>query len=162
MEATVMLTVAGVDRYDMVNTPGSDGPAFTVFFSGCNIRCGGCHNRKLWDKSCGTEYSAKALFNMIDDECKRLGIDNIVLMGGEPLDQDHRDIRMFCALLNREGYKIWLYTGYDIRDIPEYMISWAEAIKYGRYDSSLAVDGFPSSSNQHMMVKVHNMWKHKF
>ena len=62
-----MLTIAKFDRYDMINNPGDETASITIWFSGCNLRCKNCHNRKLWDAKHGHEHSAKAVAKIVSD-----------------------------------------------------------------------------------------------
>ena len=143
-----MLTIAKFDRYDLVNTPGGDKPGFTIWFSGCSQRCPGCYNQRLWDRSAGKEHNVGTIMFLIDNQREKTGIDDIVLLGGEPMEQDISDITALVTRLDKSGYKVWMYTSWDMNDIPESIKSHLYTIKCGRYDETLKCDGIPSSSNQ--------------
>lgn len=143
-----MLTIAKFDRYDMVNNPGDETASITIWFSGCNLRCKNCHNRKLWDKKYGTEYHAGSVAKIIRTMSNKLGIKSVVLLGGEPLQQDKQELLSLCRSLNEAGLKIWLYTGYELSDIDKDILKLVYTIKCGRYIDELKQDGFPASSNQ--------------
>lgn len=67
-----------------------DGPGvrFVVFFQGCNLRCGCCHNPDTWELSGGTEYGADEIVNKAARYKNYFGKDGgITLSGGEPLLQ---------------------------------------------------------------------------
>ncbi len=67
-----------------------DGPGvrFTVFLSGCNLRCSCCHNPDTWDRNGADEYTALEVFNKATRYREYFGIDGgITLSGGEPLLQ---------------------------------------------------------------------------
>lgn len=154
-----MLTIAKFDRYDMVNNPGDATASVTIWFSGCSFRCKNCHNRRLWNKKYGNEHSAKAVAKIVRAECNKLGLKSVVLLGGEPLQQDRQELLSLCRLLTEAGLKIWLYTGYDFQDVDEFgILEYIYTLKCGEYIDRLKQDGFPSSSNQ----QVYRMFDNKF
>ena len=78
-----------------------DGPGlrFVVFFSGCPLRCGCCHNPDTWVMSDGKEYSAEELVERATHYREYFGTEGgITLSGGEPLLQPEfaREIFMLC------------------------------------------------------------------
>ncbi|MBQ3230029.1 MAG: pyruvate formate lyase-activating protein [Clostridia bacterium] len=67
-----------------------DGPGvrFAVFFQGCNLRCGCCHNPDTWDIHGGHEASASELVEKAKRYKEYFGKEGgITLSGGEPLLQ---------------------------------------------------------------------------
>lgn len=81
-----------------------DGPGvrFVVFFQGCNLRCGCCHNPDTW--RCDgeyKEYSAKELAEMANHYKSYFGKDGgITISGGEPLLQAKFATELFNACHN--------------------------------------------------------------
>lgn len=153
-----MLTIAKMDRYDLVNTPGDDKPSFTIWFSGCSMKCDGCQNSRLWDITSGQEYGVNDVVYFVCRETELQDINTIVLLGGEPLEQNYESLLKMVTKLDMMGYKIWLYTGFEFEQIPESIKSHLYTIKCGRYDKTLAKEGFPSSSNQKVYRKTDNKW----
>lgn len=151
-----MLTVAKYDRYDLVNTPGDDKPCFTVWFSGCSMGCSGCHNPLLLNRDNGTPYEVNTVLYTICHECEKQDITTVVLLGGEPMEQNFDDITMLASKLKSYGYNVWLYTGWEFEDIPDELKHHLYTIKCGKYDEKLHVDGFPASSNQRILRKSTN------
>lgn len=143
-----MLSVAKFDRYDLVNTPGTDNPAFTLWFSGCSQKCDGCYNTRLWDKSAGRQYNSDTVVFTICKECERTDIKDVVLLGGEPMEQDSTDLINLLSKLKRNGFKIWMYTSWEFDDIPAVIKECLYTIKCGRYDQTKKCEGIPSSTNQ--------------
>ena len=154
-----MLTVAKLDRYDLVNTPQADKPAFTIWFSGCSMKCKDCYNPKLWDKSAGNEVEASTLIFTICRECEKLDIKDVVFLGGEPMEQDITDLQHLAMKLHSYGYRIWLYTGWEFDQIPETLKQYMYTIKCGHYDADLKCDGIPSSTNQKFYRNNDNNWE---
>ncbi len=66
-----------------------DGPGvrFVVFFQGCPMRCGYCHNPDTWGFSQGTERTADELLAEYDSYKEFLKSGGITATGGEPLSQ---------------------------------------------------------------------------
>lgn len=90
----------------------------TLFVSGCEKRCPGCFNSKLWDFNYGKHFTKnewEMIFNAMDDYH-----DGITLLGGDP-----------CALHNMTALipflrefksrfpekTIWCYTGYTFEEL---------------------------------------------
>lgn len=153
------MTIAKFDRYDTVNSPKSDKPAFTIWFSGCSQQCKGCYNQKLWDASSGDEYDVDTIISLIDIECGNMDIEDIVLLGGEPLEQEHMELLELSKRLCKLGYRVWLYTGWEIDQVPHGIKQYLYTIKCGRYSETLKCDGIPSSTNQKFYRNIDNKWK---
>lgn len=154
-----MLTIAKFDRYDLVNTPGTDKPAFTLWFNGCSQKCEGCYNPRLWDKDAGKPYESDTVAFTICSECERTEIKDVVLLGGEPMEQDSTSLQNLLAKLHRFGYRIWMYTSWEFEDIPANIKEHLYTIKCGRYDETLKCDGIPSSSNQKFYRNEGKGWR---
>lgn len=143
-----MLTIAKFDRYDMVNNPGDPTASVTIWFSGCSFRCKNCYNRKLWDSKYGNEHHVELVVKIVKAASTKLGVKSVVLLGGEPLQQDRQELLLLCRLLHEAGLKIWLYTGYEFDEVDKDILKYIYTIKCGRYIDKLKQDGFPASSNQ--------------
>lgn len=144
-----MLVIAKFDRYDMVNNPGDTTASVTIWFSGCSFKCKNCYNKRLWDKGYGIKYSAKETSKIVIDMCNKLNIKSVVLLGGEPLQQDRQELLSLCRLLREANLKIWLYTGYEFDEFKNSQIAdCINVVKCGKYIDELKQDGFPASSNQ--------------
>ena len=147
------VTEDGFDRYDMVNNRKSeDGAAFTIWFSGCSLKCPGCHNVQLWDRAGSLSFTPKEIVEIINDS--KVEYKDIILLGGEPMEQDLIDLKELCTLLHESGKKIWLYTGRDLMEIPYPILRLLYFVKYGAFDQNKLTGGFPSSSNQKVMIRT--------
>lgn len=110
-----------------------------IFVSGCKPpHCTGCHNPELRDFSVGEEYSEK-IIDRIKKYIKDYDslIDNIFIMGGEPIDQDIYSLRHLlreCSFLNK---KVWLFTRYSLNKVPMNIKICCNYIKCGRYIKEL-------------------------
>lgn len=93
-----------------------DGPGvrFAVFFQGCNLRCGCCHNPDTWDIRSGTEYSAEEIVEKAKRYKEYFGTEGgITLSGGEPLLQAEFAEEIF-GLCRKEGINTCLDTSGSI------------------------------------------------
>ena len=154
-----MLRIVKLDRYDLVNNPGDDKASFTIWFGGCSMRCKGCYNPELQSMDKGDEYNVDTVLFAICNECDKQGLDTVVLLGGEPLEQEYKSLKMLLSKLDTYGYKIWLYTGWEFENIPESIKSHLYTIKCGPYVDELRCDGFPASSNQRVFRKINSKWE---
>ncbi len=79
-----------------------------VRLAGCNLRCSYCDTQYALDKNAGTEMSV----NEIIDELDKIGIKNVTLTGGEPLQ--HKDIDILIEELLKSNYKVNIETNGSI------------------------------------------------
>jgi len=138
-----------------------------VYLSGCSgePKCSGCHNEKLWSFSVGNHISVA--ITQISNYISIFPdlIENIMIFGGEPLDQNVKELISFLQYLQTINKKIWLFTRYEKNEIPnefldEKILSYIDYIKTGRYDNTKLCDdnihyGIKlASSNQ----KIEKLW----
>lgn len=115
-----------------------------IYVSGCKgksgIHCKGCHNPSTWNFNIGKDYTS--FFEKIENYIKDYNnlIDNIMIFGGEPLDQDINDLTMFLDYLKRFNKDIWLFTRYDYNEVSEDILNRLDYIKCGEYLEDLKVD----------------------
>ena len=69
-------------------------------------------------------------------------IENIMIFGGEPLDSPTEDLVDLLAFINSatDCKPIWLFTRYDIEDVPDPVKLICSYIKCGRYEEDKKVD----------------------
>lgn len=112
-----------------------------IFVSGClPPHCEGCCNPELWEFGSDNNYLEK--FEEIKTKIEEFDnlIDNVLLVGGCPLDQNYEELLDFLEKLNTLNKKIFLFTRYDIGDVPYYIRRACDYIKCGRYIPSLKTD----------------------
>lgn len=113
--------------------------ALEIYFSGCKQGCKGCHNPELKNFSLGSSHNKwlKQIFYKVK-EFNSL-IDNVWILGGEPLDNDLWDV--WEVILNIPDKKdIWLFTSYELDQVPVMYKIWCKYIKCGKYIEELRVD----------------------
>lgn len=124
----------------------SNGIAYEVYLSGCKGYCKGCHSPHTHDFNVGRDLNDRLVLSSLIEDIKmrydRGEVDNIVIIGGEPLDQPLNELLDFIDRLNDSFPKceIWLYTHFDeseVRTRFSSIIDNVDYIKCGRYDESL-------------------------
>ena len=95
--------------------------AFEIYVAGCagNPHCTGCYNKETWDFNNGEPYNEEFKTKVAEKvkDYDRL-IDNIMIFGGEPLDQPKDDIVDLLTFLGTLNKKIWVFSRYDYIEIP--------------------------------------------
>ncbi len=128
--------------------------AVEVFVSGCTRRCAGCHNERLWNFDLGHEWTTMLTF------LENTNCDRIMIMGGEPLDQDITQLCMFLDFLDKHYKEIWLFTGYE--SVPQFVCDKCNFVKVGPYKEDLPewiYMGITLASNNQMIYKGERGWK---
>lgn len=79
----------------------------------------------------------------------------VVFVGGEPLEQPEALLNLleFTRGTNMES---WLYTGYELDEIPPKIKELADVIVAGPYQDDLKTGGFPASTNQTVLRRKQN------
>lgn len=138
----VSIRLGGIDPLTLNDT---DGIAASIFFQGCPFRCKGCHNPELQTFEGGIKTTTSKVMREI---IKHIDwYDSVAIMGGEPLAQKNALI----DLLERTralGLLAWLYTGFELKDVPNDIKVLCDVIVAGPYMDELRTGGFPASSNQ--------------
>lgn len=120
--------------------------ALEVYFAGCKgPHCHNCHNPESWSFEQGEILTPNELSNRLLLKLIESGdlIDKIMLFGGEPLDQPHDELEVFLRNLNGR-IPVWLFTKYEIYDIPFTIRILCSYIKTGRYIPEFAINEYYS------------------
>ena len=116
-----MQTIGGFQRSTLIDYPGK--VACSVFFNGCNFKCGFCHNPFLIFNS--SEIISKEEVLSFLDGRKGL-LDGVVLSGGEPCM--FSEIVEFGRLIKEKGFLLKLDTNGAFPDVLERMIPYLDYI----------------------------------
>lgn len=133
-----------------IDVPGSI--AVAVYFAGCSIRCPGCQNKQLWDRSSGVLMSLDTVCSNIREHPLA---DAVVFLGGEPTDQ-LEFLKQLCNMTI--GKKRVLYTGREFEWLPQTLHDQLDMVVCGPYREELHVNGWPASSNQRICIKDQGSW----
>jgi len=126
----------------------TDGIAVELYLAGCNRKpkCDGCHNPEMWSFEYGETLKIGTVLDII--RCKYKKADNIVIMGGEPLHQSNLLLLLENIKNSFPDKLLWLYTSYELGEVPIDYCYYTDYLKTGRYDKSKRVKGRLASSNQ--------------
>ena len=118
---TKWLNVADILFGSYVSGPGRRN---VLFLQGCSIRCPGCSNKPLWEK---TEKSLP-----VTGETVRLLLDEapsgVTISGGEPFDQLDSVVELVRQLREKRDHaSIIIYTGHDKAFVTETIARLTEA-----------------------------------
>ena len=136
------------------NTPSlCDGIGYrtVVFLQGCNIRCPGCHNQSTRDINGGNLIEIDKLV----EKLRTISFNKkVTISGGEPLIQKEA---LLCLLEKIKDFDICLYTSYELKDVPDEILSYIKYIKVGKYIKELhtSVKPFVGSTNQEFLEVKH-------
>lgn len=122
---------------DVVNGPGT---RCTLFVSGCEHFCPGCHNSSTWDANKGFVVD-KAMEDQIiaDLNDPRIIHDGLSLSGGDPLYPGN--VAGILQLVKRvkaetQNKNIWLWTGYrveELTDAQREVLAYIDVVVDGRF-----------------------------
>jgi len=134
------------------------GKRLVLFCQGCNIRCSGCTNQHLWDKTKGKNISYLELVEII----QRHNLDGITLHGGEPIEQA-KELLPLVKALKTHGKNVILFTGYEIEQLGKYksFLNLCDIVKCGSFNQELQNNflQFRGSSNQRILINKNGAFK---
>ncbi len=142
-----------ITKVDMLN---GDGLRVVLWVAGCSHCCKECQNPITWDPDGGLPFDEEAK-QEIFEQLEHSYISGITFSGGDPLHSANRlDVRNLMSEI-KEKYPdktIWLYTGYEWKDIWHYpMMKYVDVVVDGEFkidlrDTNLLWKG---SSNQNVI-----------
>lgn len=113
--------------------------ATTLWYSGCNIKCGGCHNEQLLNFAPGLPME------QIEQELRerRKLTEWLVYSGGNPIDSIESVLHI-AKISKSLNYYQFLFTGYTLEQIRELLndqqrkqlAHYIDYVKVGMYDCS--------------------------
>lgn len=162
------MNILGLMKEDMVNS--IDGICMSIWFSGCDIHCKGCHNQNYWEPKDIPEVTPAKLAAVVQGEyedCIEYGFrKSLSILGGEPLAPFNRkDLKQFLYELKAytDHPYIRLWTGRTKEQLLEEskidvsicsILSIIDEIIVGPFIESLKKDlPLRGSSNQEILKK---------
>lgn len=125
-------------KHDDMNN--GDGIRVTLFVSGCNHHCKGCHNPETWSINGGVPFDLDAFFE-ICDELEKDYVSGLTLSGGDPLHPINRKtIAKLCKFIKRyyPHKTIWCYTGYRYAQVKDLdVMQYIDVLVDGEYVEEL-------------------------
>ena len=146
------MNISGISYPDINNGLGC---RVTLWVSGCNHQCGGCHNQNTWDKDSGRVFSdedKEIIFRVLSKPY----IKGLTLSGGDPLGFYFKEVLKLCETVKERfpDKDIWCYTGYTLKEIKECyrkeILPYIDVLVDGRYieDKRDTTLSFRGSKNQ--------------
>ena len=128
----------------------------SLYVSGCNFHCSGCHNKEWWPLESGRQM-------IIEEVYAALNADdfNVSILGGEPLMQYPAILELCKLIKERTSKTIWLWTGYEMAQVQKMfgdLIKYVDVIVDGAFKEDLRDTTLPfrGSKNQRIYEIVHN------
>ena len=84
----------------------------SLYCTGCENHCPGCHNPQSWDDQGGESMSVEELFRLIVDADM-----NVTFTGGDPMFHPEGFTKLARLIKTHTNKNIWCYTGYRFEDI---------------------------------------------
>lgn len=137
--------INSINTCDMVNVV--NGVATSIWFQGCSANCIGCHNGSLLKRR-ESNHGLSDAIDVITRYAYRNK--NVAILGGEPLEHYEATLTILqhAKALNLTTL---LWTGFDLENVPEDILSHVDYIKVGRYQRDLhGLFKYYGSSNQRM------------
>ncbi len=129
-----------------------EGRRVTLFVSGCEHGCKGCHNAASWDAKAGLPVDAELADRIMKD---MEDADGFSITGGDPLYPDNREAvyELLWRIKKRFPHKtVWMWTGYkyeDVKGIPA--LKFVDVLIDGKYEKDLPPAAWCGSSNQRVI-----------
>ena len=109
-----------------------DGPGMrmSIYVSGCEHMCHGCHNPSTWNFNQGVELTDDYIDQIIDDFNGNPLLYGLTFSGGDPLHPKNvAGINKFLEVFYRkampEKQNVWIYTGFEIRQLVNRIQLWS-------------------------------------
>ena len=142
---------------DVVNGPGT---RCTLFVSGCEHKCHGCHNASTWNPAKGDLFTERLEDQILEDLGSTLiPKQGLSLSGGDPLFPSN--LQAIGRLVKRVKTElplkdIWCWTGYERQQLSQEqraVVSWVDVLIDGKYEHAKASASLEwrGSSNQRII-----------
>jgi len=115
-------------------------------FAGCGHSCKGCHSVEYQSKESGELININEFYNLISEYINKVSC--ICFFGGE------YDPQIFWYLICAKelGFKVALYSGYELKELPDYILDNVDYIKTGEYVEELG--GLDSKTTNQILYKI--------
>lgn len=129
--------------------PGEVSLAF--LFSGCPLRCKGCHSADTWKEGIGTELTEDYLKGRLKRYCGLITC--VLFMGGE---WQPEALQKMLAIVTQAGLKACLYTGLEreeLEAVSDGILPYLTYLKTGRWQMELG--GLESPATNQKFINLH-------
>ncbi|CAM0039949.1 anaerobic ribonucleotide reductase small subunit [Vibrio phage K460] len=149
-------------NYLPCDTRNGEGVRCTLFVSGCELACKGCHNPDSWKLNTGKPYTNEFEEQILKDLANPY-IKGLSLSGGHPLHpKNFSTVLSLCKRVKSElpDKDIWLWTGLTLEelgmDYRKKILEHIDVLIDGRYEDTLKSSKckWRGSSNQKVIPVV--------
>ena len=107
------MRISGIEYESIVDGPGLRN---TIFVSGCEHHCKGCHNPETWDPTTGQIFTKEMQNDFINKCNSNFLLKGITISGGDPLYIYKKEVLDFLKIFKQHAphLNVWLYTGYTM------------------------------------------------
>ena len=125
----------------------------SIYFSGCNHFCKGCHNPQSWNLHNGKEMTIDELLDII----KADEFANVTFSGGDPFFQVGAATELARRIKEETDKTIWVYTGYTIEKIIQTrflarMLPYIDVLVDGPYVEELRNTDLPFRGSENQRI----------
>ena len=119
--------------------------ALEIYLAGCKgdngVHCTSCHNPESWNFNQGELYNENYFSNIKNkvNDFDNL-INNIMIFGGEPLDQDIDELIHMLVDLKSLNKQVWLFTRHSLENVYKEIKELCDYIKCGSYVPELKTE----------------------
>ena len=124
-----------IKHFDILN---GEGVRVSLWVSGCQCQCTGCHNPQTWEFNSGIPFDTNAM-NELLSALNKPYIQGLTLTGGNPVDSGPEILTICLEVKKRFPNKnIWLYSGYTFDEIKskaagEFILKYVDVLVDGPY-----------------------------
>jgi anaerobic ribonucleoside-triphosphate reductase activating protein len=138
----------------------SDGFGFrySIYFSGCNHYCEGCHNQDTWKGDLGRTLDSEYMDEIVEEINSNSMLDGITLSGGDPFFDPFELLQFLKEIKARTNKNLWSYTGYTYERLLEdptmrECLNYIDVLVDGKFEQSNYDPDlyFRGSSNQRII-----------
>lgn len=121
--------------------------SLAIHFTGCPLKCKGCHSTDLWNSDSGIDIDALKFDQIVTQYSKYISC--VIFMGGE---WQLASLMEMIQVTKTHNKKIALYTGLQLDEIPKVLISNLDYLKYGPYIPELG--GLSSKTTNQRLINL--------
>lgn len=141
---------------DIIEDTTVDGPGFrtSIYCSGCEHACPGCHNPQSWNFGAGKSMQLEQVMKIILDD----PFADVTFSGGDPMYQAEGFTELAKAIKQQSSKTIWCYTGFTfetllLRPNTRNLLLYVDVLVDGPYVEALRDEDllYRGSSNQRLI-----------